>query len=290
MNYPTIMSKAKINESFKLKEDKDKSLGLISNDVFYIEPLFKEIKYTTDPTVIIFSAPGAAGKSALSKKIAYDYNAVHWDLSQIKLGDNSFVGTLYKSVDNMNEYVDSLKEGNSFLVIDAFDEAVLVSGKKSVMDFMRDITDICKESKGLSFILLARTETAKGLIEVCQQEKVNYSHFEIDFIPEENAKRFVIEIVSRSHTKKNGNVEKCIAQQFLLIGELLEDDDAKKSFLGYPPVLEALGSAYDAENNTIKLLNDLAKNGKQEGNRLIHSILHDIIDREHNKVVAALQD
>ena len=71
MNYAYILSQARKGIKIDLMDNKDKSVELVDEDVFYIEPMFKDITYNTSANAIIFSAPGATGKSSLAKKIAF---------------------------------------------------------------------------------------------------------------------------------------------------------------------------------------------------------------------------
>ena len=82
-----------------MQEGADPSISKITSESFYVESVYEEIHRSTDAKFILFSAPGAAGKAALSKHIAFSYNGLYWDLSKIRLGNNSFCGTLWNTVE-----------------------------------------------------------------------------------------------------------------------------------------------------------------------------------------------
>ena len=70
-------------------------------DVYhYVEPEFHESKYKPEqvPRFILFSAPGATGKSALAKHICYSKNGIYWDLPNNKVAEFSFQGAIAEAV------------------------------------------------------------------------------------------------------------------------------------------------------------------------------------------------
>lgn len=126
----------------------------------YIEPQFIESTSTNSlhPRFILFSAPGATGKTALAKHICYSKNGIFWDLPDNKVAEYSFEGAMTKSVGfrNVSSFVESLIKGENFYVIDAFDEAEAGSGRTGIEFFLRDLNEVTKEANGICAILLAR--------------------------------------------------------------------------------------------------------------------------------------
>lgn len=112
------------------------------NDVYeYVEPTFFEENEDNsnedNPKFIIISAPGATGKTALAKHICRKYNGIYWDLPDTKVAEYSFQGTIMEAVgnDKISSFIQSLIDGSSFLVIDAFDEAETGSGRTGIEFF-----------------------------------------------------------------------------------------------------------------------------------------------------------
>lgn len=273
-----------------LKEGAHKSLQLIDKKPFYIEPLVSEIQVKSNARFILFSAPGASGKSALAKYFSYVYKALYWDLSAIRLGDSTFVGTLLESIedDEFQAFMSDLQLGKSMLIVDALDEAILVSGSSNVENLVNDLAKYTKKANKPTIILFARTETATRIADYCVNKLgIVLNHYEISYIPEDNAKNFIKESL-----KGKNNVDlvtQCIEEQFRIIRQILQDEDTCKFFLGYAPVLQAICSAYDKENNTIKLLNKLKMQGSIGGTKIIYSILNFLLRREQDKVIEALK-
>ena len=95
MTLESIMSAINTGDGVDIMKEAHSSISTIKDEVFYVQPNYEEIKKDSEAKFIIFSAPGASGKSALAKYIAFKHKGIYWDLSQITLGENSFHGTLW---------------------------------------------------------------------------------------------------------------------------------------------------------------------------------------------------
>lgn len=98
----------------------DEYLNYVKEEPFYISPQFKDVQIdkqssTLNPKFVLFSAPGATGKSTLAKHLSYKLNAIYWNLAKIKLGSNSFSGTILKAVGNENysNFIAALNNSNA---------------------------------------------------------------------------------------------------------------------------------------------------------------------------------
>lgn len=286
------------NIKFPLMANCHKSVSLEKNR-FYISPKFKSIHAERDDAkFIIFSAPGATGKSALAQHISDAYNCIYWDASQIAIGEKTLQGVLMGAVgdENYSEYKKYLQEGKTLLVIDALDEAEIISGRQNITFLLYDLLELKNGYNSLSFILLARTDTASYIYNVLKEKTDKLAYYEIEFFSIEKAKEFVqfkIKNDNRINDKKNislKTVNDYIDNQFENISKLLSRDTVS-SFLGYAPVLEIIAAAFSAESNIIKAIN-LLKNEKKpaDGSDVIKNILFDLLDREHKKMVDALKE
>ena len=277
---------------YNLKDKHHKSLQKIKES-FYIDPDFKKIyESKTKSKLLIFSAPGATGKSALAYYLSAEYNCLYWDASKITIGEKTIGGVLMDGIgdENYADYKKDLQNGKTILIIDALDEAEIISGRKNLGNLLGDILELKNGYDGVSFILLARTDTANylytNLIDTC----IEVSYYEIDFFPVEKSKEFVRKkIASLTHKKDADNklVSEYIDKQFDNIYRLLPES-AVRSFIGYAPVLETISIAYDSEGNTVKLINSLQT--ISNGTLIIEKILKELLLREQQKVVKALQE
>ena len=98
----------------------------ITDAVFYISPSLKVLSQDKNPKILIFSAAGATGKSALAHYLAHEFKCPYWDLSLTPVGDSTFYGRLDKRIGrrNVDSFHSKLSNGETALIIDAFDEAI----------------------------------------------------------------------------------------------------------------------------------------------------------------------
>lgn len=261
-------------------------------DVYsYVEPEFIESSngYILSPKFIIFSAPGATGKSALAKHISYTGNGVYWDLPDNKIAEYSFQGAISEAVgfDKMSDFIKSIVDGESLLIIDAFDEAEAGSGRSGVEFFLRDLNAVTSKSTTTCAILMARTESAIFIKQFFEKNNIKYKHYEIGYFKEYNSKTYIENRIKKARIEITPVVKSCIDEQFNEIHRIFPGDNAKE-FLGYAPVLDALAASYSEERNTANLLKETASGDKNC--QLMVKILNHLIDREREKFIKALNN
>src|SRR6266487_536503 len=92
----------------------------------YIEPTFSKVLYDTErPTVILISAVGATGKTALAQQLSRDANLPILDLGKHKpVGANTLTGLLTHAFDvkDLSGVFEGLTSGSFGVIIDGIDE------------------------------------------------------------------------------------------------------------------------------------------------------------------------
>lgn len=284
-----VLSNVKGASPVMLLDASHKSLSLISDEPFYIGTNFKQISSNLNSRFVLVSAPGATGKSAFGRYVAYKNKAIYWNLAELSIGDGTFQGTLYKALGatKISNYARQLQNGEATLVIDAFDEAEIISGRKNVETFLIEANEFLEESSIPSIILLSRTETAQNIATLFRERKIPYIHYEIDFFPETNAKDFVLRIATKKR-KMSPAIERCVNEYFLQVQSLISDRDVRSNFLGYAPVLEAIATHISEITNTSKLLSELKDNPDEVF--LINNVMENLLAREHDKLVSAFKE
>ena len=256
----------------------------------YIEPNFFECEGngSINPKFILFSAPGATGKTALARHICYEKNGIFWDLPDNKVAEYSFNGAISKAVgfSKMSDFIKSIECGENFFVIDAFDEAEVGSGRSGIEFFLRDLDSMTQNCHHICGILMARTESAVFIKNYLKNHNISFSHYEVGLFSEYNAKTYIRNKINRSNTFISDIINKCIDEQFREIKRIFNEKDAA-SFIGYAPVLDALAAAYDDEKNTLKLLKSTT-NGENNCTLMI-KILEHLLTREQSKFIKALE-
>ena len=277
--YPHIIQSRNSNDNGALQ--------LVKEDVFYIPPAIEVIHEEQDAQVMIFSAAGATGKSALAKYLAKSFKCIYWDLSKTSVGENSFYGKLDKVLGrkNVDEFQQQMENGTAALIIDAFDEAEIRRGREDIKLFLDDIADFVVDFKVPSMILLSRSENARFLNEYLAEKGVSIVHYQIGLIDEENGKVFVEQLLKRKKRIVTPVIKKAIDQEFSSITAFLNND--ARAFLGYAPVLEALTELIYQERNTINLVQNL-KNG-DKADKLFEKIMRDLLCREQQKFTDQLK-
>lgn len=277
-------------KEFELIKTRHPSITKIEEQPFYIETLFSEIHTNLNPRFVLISAPGATGKSTFGKHLAYNKNAFYWNLADINIGDGTFQGTLYKAVGalKVSEYAQALQNGEATLVIDAFDEAELISGRDNVERFLLDAEEFLNDSKSASVVLLSRTETAQSIATLFKLRGIPYRHYQIGLFPKTQAHDFVLNKI-RQIKEITPAIEKCVDEYFFKIESIdITEKNVANQLLGYAPVLEAIATHICAFDNTSILLNELDSDSSESV--LIYKIMYGLLNREQEKLVSAFKE
>ena len=275
-----------------LGESRHMSISRIDECEFYVKPLLNEVKSVREHKILLCSAPGATGKSALAKYVSSVFRGVYWDLSKIKLGENSLHGTLMRAMGSggFADFLAAFSRKEALLVIDAFDEADMISGRDSVVHLLEDLNSLVSDADGCSLVLLARTETAKFIYEYFKNAGTCISHYEISFFSESQRIQFVKEKLRFSGVDVTPAIDQCIGRLFEQVSAQIGSGEAVKSFLGYAPVLEAISKAVESEPNAAKLLSRLSVEADIDSvsMSIISTIMRDLLERERGKVCNGL--
>ena len=289
-----VMSNYQTGKVFELEHKVDKYMRYIDSEPFYISPVFIDVRpdlrvSTLNPKIILFSAPGATGKSALAQYIAFNYKAIYWNLSQMDngIGSHSFKGSILAAVgdEQYTDYMRELKNANVFLAIDALDEAEMISGTKRLCSFISEIADNIDNPNNPPVFLFARTETAKSIASYSADKGISLRQYEISYFSEDAAKDFILKKATDTPTQP---IRMCIDSYFSVIKSNIRENE-RESFLGYAPVLEAIGAHIGGCKNHQVLLNELQN--KDNCTDLLLGIMNDLLQRERNeKVIPALKE
>lgn len=155
----------------------------MKNENSFLDFRFKTIKSCINSKIIIFSASKDINKSILAKYLAYKHNGIYLNLANMQIGDNTFDGTLIKNlgVEGRSQFVDDLNAGKSILVIDAIDEAEMVSGIENLENFLIDIDNFIGNTEYPSVFLFSEFDTAKLIKSFFINKKIPFSFYEVLF-------------------------------------------------------------------------------------------------------------
>ncbi|MGM9600756.1 MAG: hypothetical protein ACI3W5_04090 [Faecousia sp.] len=284
-----ILNPYKKCKKYLLNSSVSEYLRYIDEEPFYIPPSFSDVKTnikmsTLKPKFVLLSAPGATGKSSLAKHISYRFDALYWNLAKVKIGTNSFAGSILNAVGatKYSEFIGDLNTGDVLLVIDAFDEAEIVSGRKMLNSFIADISDSLASHQLPTVFMLARTETAQYIASFCAENGIPVSHYEIGFFNEDAAKNFIVKSVVGKKTPTKPDLE-CADSYYDVIKRNITADECT-SFLGYAPVLEAISAHIKESPNRQKMISELST--QKDCVSIIMKIMGDLLIREQTEKVA----
>lgn len=271
----------------------------------FIHPKLRVIKPFEGGRIIIISAPGAVGKTTFAKYCTFDKKGYFWDLAKLKLGDNTFIGTLAKTFGskNLSKVLDEFDAGNLAFFFDAFDEAEIISGWEGVENFIREICSYSATSSKPNIVFFSRSETA-SLLQLLLDEASgtdSYSMFEIDYFDKDGAIQFIQEYLKsngdESYLQHPEPFNRAVHSIFSAVGHGMNGEsdniwniDDIRSFIGYSPVLQTIGSFMHNQNYE-EIANQFEnKISTESGLRVISGFIEKLLTREQEKVVSALKE
>lgn len=261
----------------------------------YIEPSFEKIIFETEkPTLILVSAVGATGKSALAMQLSRDTSLPILDLAKHKpVGDNTLTGILTSAYDmsDIGTIFQGLSTGTYGVIIDGIDEGRSKTTGKAFDAFLDDIVKLCKTSKAATFVLLGRTTILDDCWEYLSKHGVETALITISPFDTEGAKKYIdafTDGLSSAYEKQYRETRDFIISK--LTTAFLSKHQGKSeeflSFIGYPPVLDAIVTLLNEEKNYYKLLEEVGKDvGSNVEVRLLHRITTYILERERQQKV-----
>lgn len=274
----------KTNESLKVIKESNR---LYVQPIFSIQHLLNERTFD-ESTVILISAAGATGKTALTHQLSYDIKAPILDLSKHEpVASNSLTGLLIKCLEltDFTSYMTRLKDGTSTMIIDAFDEALLKTTTDGFYSFIDDIINIAKDSTGTPFVLLGRTNVIELITLYMEEKGLNVVLLQIEPFTEEQARRFIDNHVNEDYKTKHKQQYEEVRNYIICTIEGFFKNQSEinhkqfTQFLGYAPVLLAISTLLRENANYQMLLTELKSSNKRNVD-LIIEIIERILNRE----------
>ena len=265
-------------------------LNVIEEEDFYYPSPLVQTKPGINNQAILFSAPGAVGKTALAKHIAHKKGALYWDVAQKSLNGTAFAGVITHAVgvghgSLQDELYRKLKCGECLMVLDAFDEAELISRREGIESFLAEISEIMADATAPSIIMTARTEMAKFIQTVCEKVGLRLAVYEIDYFEENEAVNFIAGALEYQDKPIYQEQRKNIELYISAIKNRLGEENNPKSFIGYAQVLSILARQLEKEYKENSRLDNIVSLVRENGgNKLIFDIIQQLIQREESKL------
>lgn len=266
------------SESFNVAERREEP---------YIEPLFEKVVFNTEkPAVILISAVGATGKSTLAQVLSHQTGLPLLDLGKHKpVADNTLTGLLTNTfqVEDLSSIFKSIGEGSYGVIIDGIDEGRSKTTERAFEAFLDDIVHLCKCPANTSFVLLGRTETLEDCWVYLTEKGLSTGLITILPFGADSAREYIDAFTGGLESQHAKEYEKVRDSILAMLGAAFGDaaNEDFLSFIGYPPVLDAIVTLLSEETNYHRLRNEMQSSDKNDVEiKLLNRIAQYILRRE----------
>jgi hypothetical protein len=262
----------------------------------FVPPPLRHLSGDRSAPVVLLSAPAAVGKSTLAQHLSVASGAPLWDLSRLRLGDAVLIGSLGRAYgyDELGTVVPAISSGSLSIILDGLDEAYVRSGIDGLHALAIDIRDVMQHgrepSPAVSFVVLGRPTAVEFFELILNELGVKSERLAIEFFSGDSADALIDAQAGAGVTKpqyqqaRNKLMESIEAS----IGSDISEHD-RQSFLGYAPVLSALGNYLRDPAEVLVALANQSAQGGAFSDQLVQVNL-DILRREQLKVRQQLDD
>jgi len=277
-----------------------------NNQPNFIEPDLNEIagELSKKTKIVLITAAGATGKTALAKYISFEKRMPILDLSIHKaVGEDSFSGLLTTAFDynGAGEIKENIKTGKYCVIIEAIDEGRLKTTDEGLNSFIENIADIANESTGICFLIFGRYQVLESIWINLDSKSINSTLLEIQVFSKEQATRFIDQQIFsdssilprvKSHIEQYTKVKELIINSLSIFfdSKITDRKNAYEKFIGYAPVLIAISELLKGELNFHKLYEEISSiDYSNREVELLFDIVIKILTRERiEKVIPRL--
>lgn len=292
-----LLSGAVGKDRFDIKDNP--SFGYRSDpDLKYVEPvLSRQPTSVADVPVdgariILVSAPGATGKTAMTTSISQQASTPVFDLGKHEaVGSYSFVGMLFQTLppDQLPAFLSGLQSGGVSVLIDALDEGCVKTGQAAFESFLGDIATMASTSKGCPFVIFGRTSVLELATVFFEERGVPVALLQIEPFIIDKAKEFVDNAMP-ANAISSRRAEYTRVRDYIIEsveGFFKSESDMRSNlfrrFIGYAPVLQSIGMMLRENLNFFDLYKELKQDNKKNV-ELVADIIERILLREVGKV------
>lgn len=255
----------------------------------YIEPRFEKIVFEVEkPTVVLVSALGASGKTILARHLSAETGLPVLDLGQHRpVGDNTLTGLITSSfrLEDVSQVLVGLSKGGYGVIIDGVDEGRSKTKERAFEAFLDDIVRLTSNSPSTVVVMLGRTQALEDTWEYLSGKTVTTGVIGMRPFDLAGARAYIDAFTQgdeSSHSKQYTRARDFIvsALKAAFVSEEVSEDSFL-SFIGYPPVLDAIVTLLDQERNYHGLLQRLeVEGGENQEVELLLKISRHIMRRD----------
>jgi hypothetical protein len=259
----------------------------------YIEPGFSKIEFPKEkPSILLVSAVGASGKTTTAHALSFDIQLPVLDLAQHKpVADNTLTGILTSAypIEKVGAVLEGLRNGSHGIIIDGIDEGRSKTTEEGFEAFLDDLIERSKGSPSTAIVVFGRSQVLFSTWFYLVAKGADVGLVQIDPFDLDQAKRYIDSRVTETTTGQQATYEQARDSVLAKLGAAFSPAAAKPenaflSFIGYPPVLDAIATLLRNERNYHRVQQALSDGieGKLEIDLLIR-ISDYLLDREHDE-------
>jgi len=259
----------------------------------YIEPGFSKIEFPKEmPSILLVSAVAASGKTTTAHALSFDIKLPVLDLAKHKpVGDNTLTGILTSAypIEEVGAVLEGLRKGTHAIIIDGIDEGRSKTTEEGFEAFLDDLIERSKGSTSTAIVVFGRSQVLYATWLYLAVKGADVGLVQIDPFDLEQAKKYIDSGVTETTTGQQETYEHARDGVLAKLGAAFSPGAAKSengflSFIGYPPVLDAIATLLRKERNyhrVQQVLSD-ATEGHLEIDLLIR-ISDYLLNREHDE-------
>ena len=259
----------------------------------YIEPSFSKIDFPKEkPSILLVSAIGASGKTTVAEAISFDVQLPILDLAKHKaVGDNTLTGILTTAypLDRVGTVLKGLQHGEYGIIIDGIDEGRTKTTEQGFEAFLDDLFERSKDSTAPAIIVFGRSQVILNTWVYLADKGADVGLVEFEPFSLKQAKEYIDSYVESNSLAQKGTYEEArdliltkLSAAFSAANPKEKDEqDPFLSFIGYPPVLDAISTLLQIERNYHNLCQNLeSTTSDQLETKLLVDISEYLLNRE----------
>lgn len=248
---------ASLKQPIELKSTSDSFYLKSARVAPYIEPTFSKIEYPTEkPAILLVSAVGASGKSTTAQALAFDTHLPILDLAKHKpVGDNTLTGIITSAypIEKVGSVLEGLRAGTHGIIIDGIDEGRSKTTEQGFEAFLDDLVERSKGASATTLVVLGRSQVLLSTWLYLAEKGADVGLVRIDPFSLDQAKGYIDAYVQQHNAGQQSQYEQARDSVLEKLGAAFapsgNGDDAFLSFIGYPPVLDAIVTLLRTEQN-----------------------------------------
>jgi len=235
---------------------------------------------------------GASGKTPTACALSFDTQLPVLDLAKHKpVGDNTLTGILTSAypIEKVGAVLEGLRAGTHGIIIDGIDEARSKTTEQGFEAFLDDLIERSKGSASTAIVILGRSQVLLSTWCYLVDKGADVGMVQIDPFDLDQAKSYIDSYAIEGDTGQQENYEQARDSVLTRLSAAFQPTAATAentflSFIGYPPVLDAIATLLRTERNYHRIQQALSDGtgGQLEINLLIR-ISYYLLDREHNE-------